>query len=245
MDSERRTFLKAAGTAVAVGAMMQAPISLLAQTPATTGKKAMPTAGPAVLPKLAYAYSALEPHIDAQTMELHHSKHHQAYVDGLNKADTELAKARSAGDFALIQHWSRSLSFNYSGHYLHSLFWSVMAPAQNGGGGDPEGELAERIKADFGGIEVFRKQFSEAAAKVEGGGWALLHYRPMDGRLVITQAESQNKLAMWGTMPILGVDVWEHAYYLKYQNRRAEYITAWWNVVNWRAVADRLNEATA
>lgn len=189
------------------------------------------------LPDLPYAYDALEPYIDAKTMELHHSKHHAAYVTGLNKAEAELAKARAANDYALVQHWSRQASFHGGGHYLHSMFWTVMAPAGKGGGGKPTGALLAKIEEDFGSFEAFQAHFSAAASAVEGGGWALLHYRPEDKRLVVLQAESQQKLSPWGTVPILGIDVWEHAYYLKHQNRRGDYIKDWWNVVNWEQVA--------
>ncbi len=192
------------------------------------------------LPDLPYAYDALEPHIDAQTMTIHHDKHHAAYVAGVNAAEQNLAKARAAGDFAFIQHWSRQLAFHYGGHYLHSMFWKVMGPAGKSGGGEPTGVLAERIARDFGNFDAFKKQFSAAAGAVEGSGWALLHYRPQDDRLVICQAENQHKIAQWGATPILGIDVWEHAYYLKYQNRRPDYVAAWWNVVNWGQVAENL-----
>lgn len=240
MNETRRSFLKQAGGTVMTGALMAAPLAALAQTtgggtPAESKPLGMLTKHE--LAALPYDYNALEPHIDAQTMMLHHDKHHQAYVDGLNKAEAELAKARASGDYALIQHWSRSLAFNYGGHYLHSLFWSIMGP---NGGGAPTGALGNKIRDDFGTFDVFQKQFSEAAAKVEGGGWAVLHYRPMDNRLVIGQVESQQKMAHWGAVQILALDVWEHAYYLKYQNKRADYIKAWWNVVNWNAVGDRL-----
>ena len=195
------------------------------------------------LPELPYSYDALEPFLDKETMELHHSKHHQGYVNGLNGAEAALAKARAAGDFWLIQHWSRQLAFHFGGHYLHSMFWATMAPNGKGGGGEPTGALADKINEDFGDFGCFQGQFSAASGAVEGSGWGLLHYRPEDNRLVICQAENQHKVAQWGATPILGVDVWEHAYYLKYQNRRPEYIKAWWNVVNWDAVAARLKSA--
>lgn len=195
------------------------------------------------LPELPYAYNALEPHIDEQTMRLHHGKHHAAYVAGLNAAEKALAQARQSGDFAMVQYWSRKVAFNGGGHWLHTMFWDVMAPSGKGGGGRPSGELASMIDRDFGSYELFKKQFTAAAVQVEGSGWALLHYRHDDRRLVIMQAENQQKLTSWGTIPVLGVDVWEHAYYLKYQNRRADYVEAWWNVVNWNAVAKRIQAA--
>lgn len=193
---------------------------------------------PHTLPPLPYPYDALEPYIDAKTMELHHSKHHQAYVDGLNKAEAELAKARQSGDYTLIEYWSKKAAFNGGGHYLHTMFWEIMAPQAKGGGGAVPGRLEAALKDSFGSVEAFRAQMSAAAAAVEGSGWALLHVRPADGRLIILQAENHHKLTPWGVVPILGIDVWEHAYYLKYQNRRADYIKAWWNVVNWAKVED-------
>ena len=195
------------------------------------------------LPALPYEIGALEPHIDAQTMQIHHDKHHLAYVNGLNKAEEELAKARASGDFSLIQHWSRQAAFHGGGHWLHSMFWKVMAPAERGGGGEPAGELAAAIAESFGSFDAFKKQMSAAASSVEGCGWALLHYRRDDQRLIVLQAEYQQKGSSWGSTPILGIDVWEHAYYLKYQNRRPDYISAWWNVVNWGQVEMNLNSA--
>ena len=190
------------------------------------------------LPSLPYSYNALEPYIDAKTMELHHSKHHKAYVDGLNKAEAELAKARSSQDFSLIQYWSKQSAFHGGGHALHSLFWKCMASPNQGGGGEPKGQLSEKIKEDFGSFDSFKKQFSSAAASVEGSGWAILHLRKSDQRLIILQAENQHKLSAWDTIPLLNIDVWEHAYYLTYQNKRVDYIQAWWNIVNWNFVEE-------
>lgn len=195
-------------------------------------------AGPHTLPPLPYPYDALEPYIDAKTMEIHHSKHHQAYVDGLNKAEAELAKARQSGDYTTVEYWSKKAAFNGGGHFLHSMFWEIMAPPAKGGGRKIPAKLEKAIIDSFGSVEAFRAHFSAAAAAVEGSGWALLHVRPNDGRLIILQAENQHKLTPWGVVPIMGIDVWEHAYYLKYQNRRADYIKAWWNVVNWEKVED-------
>jgi Fe-Mn family superoxide dismutase len=196
------------------------------------------------LPPLPYGYDALEPHFDAETMRLHHDLHHKAYVAGLNKAEEMLAQARESGDFALVKHWAREAAFHGSGHLLHSIFWPNLAPAGQGGGGEPDGELAERIAADFGGFEAFRKQFSAVAAQVEGSGWAILAHRPADGRLVILSAEKHQNLTQWGVIPLLVLDVWEHAYYLKYQNRRPEYVENFWSIVNWSDVARRLAEAS-
>jgi len=227
----RRSFLKHAG----IGALVatSAPFQVvIGAEPAALAQH--------TLPALPYDVALLEPHIDAQTMQIHHSKHHAAYVAGLNKAETEMARARENGDYAMVQHWARQAAFHGGGHWLHSMFWKVMAPAGNGGGGEPMGELEAALRQSFGSVDAFRKQFSAAAAAVEGSGWALLHYRPSDETLLVLQAENQHKLSPWGSTPILGVDVWEHAYYLKYQNRRADYVAAWWNVVNWKQVGENL-----
>jgi Fe-Mn family superoxide dismutase len=198
-----------------------------------------------VLPPLPYAADALEPHIDAQTMEIHHIKHHQGYVNGLNKALDQIAAIQAGtGDTALIKHWAREASFHGSGHVNHTLFWSMMAPAGAGGGGEPAGALRAAIERDFGTIEKFRSLFSDAANQVEGGGWAWLVRESISGRLIVIQGEKQQDLMITGAAPILGIDVWEHAYYLKHQNRRGDYVKAWWNVVNW-GFAGRLFEAAS
>lgn len=230
----RRTFLTSAalGTAAAIAA---APSTLHA-----IGFEPVAAGGKHELPPLPYAYDALEPHIDAQTMQLHHGKHHLAYVNGLNKAEEELAKARTSGDFALVQHWSKQAAFHGGGHWLHSMFWKIMGAPGKDGGGEPSGELLAAINDSFGSFDAFKKQFSAAAGAVEGSGWALLHYRKDDQRLIVLQAENQHKLTSWGATPIMGIDVWEHAYYLKYQNKRPDYIAAWWNLVNWKAVNSNL-----
>ncbi|MBW7474895.1 DUF2935 domain-containing protein [Paenibacillus oenotherae] len=193
------------------------------------------------LPPLPYPYNALEPHIDEATMRIHHDKHHQSYVDGLNRAEKELEKARQQNDFDLIKHWERELAFNGAGHYLHSIFWNIMSPH---GGGPATGPIARQIERDFGSYEAFKKQFSAAAEKVEGGGWAILVWSPRSRRLEILTAEKHQNLSQWDIIPLLPLDVWEHAYYLKHQNKRADYIKDWWNVVYWPGVNDRFTEAS-
>jgi len=192
------------------------------------------------LPPLPYAYDSLEPHYDEQTVRLHHDKHHAAYVAGLNKAEEQLATARASGDYALIKHWERELAFHGSGHLLHTLFWENMTPR---GGGQPGGDLATQIARDFGSFDAFKAQFTAAANAVEGSGWCLLGWAPGLDKLVILQVEKHQDLTVWGVVPLLIVDVWEHAYYLKYQNRRAEWLGSWWNIVNWADVASRFARA--
>ncbi len=188
------------------------------------------------LPELPYAYNALEPYYDEQTVKLHHDAHHKSYVDGLNNAVAKLAEAREKGDFSLVKHWERELAFHGSGHILHTLFWEGMKPD---GGGPATGKIAELIDRDFGGFEDFKKQFSAAAVAVEGSGWALLCCNPAFGKLEILTAEKHQDLTIWGVVPILALDVWEHAYYLKYQNKRAAWVEAWWNLVDWDGVNGR------
>jgi Fe-Mn family superoxide dismutase len=192
------------------------------------------------LPPLPYAYDALEPNIDAETMRIHHDKHHKSYVDGLNRAEMMLARARANNDYDLIKHWEREAAFNGAGHYLHTIFWQVMSPQ---GGGTPKGDLADEINRDFGSFAAFTRHFSQAAEKVEGGGWAILVWSPRAQHLEILTAEKHQNLTQWDVIPLLPLDVWEHAYYLTYRNDRAAYIDAWWNTVNWPHVQERFTEA--
>jgi superoxide dismutase, Fe-Mn family len=187
-----------------------------------------------VLPPLDYEYDALEPHIDAQTMELHHSRHHQSYVNGLNQALDALKEIREGEREAYeIKHWSRELAFHGSGHLLHVVFWHCMAPPDRGGGGEPSGEIAEQINRDFGTFEGFTRHFKAASSAVEASGWGILCLESTSNKLIIMQAEKHQDLTAWGVIPLVAVDVWEHAYYLKYQNRRAEYVDNFMQVINW------------
>ncbi|GEL76226.1 superoxide dismutase [Tenuibacillus multivorans] len=192
------------------------------------------------LPPLPYAYNALEPYIDERIMRLHHDKHHRSYVEGLNKAEKEMQKARQNNNFDLIKHWEREAAFNGAGHYLHTIFWNVMHPD---GGGKPKGELSNAINQSFGSFDQFKNHFSEAAKKVEAVGWAILVYSPRSHRLEILQAEKHQNLSQWDVIPLLVLDVWEHAYYLQYENNRGKYVDNWWNVVNWNEVEKRYREA--
>ncbi|MGE7660928.1 superoxide dismutase [Peribacillus sp. NPDC097197] len=196
--------------------------------------------GKHTLPPLPYSYDALEPIISAEIMRLHHDKHHQTYVDGLNKAELMMKKARESNDFSLLKHWEREAAFHGSGHYLHTLFWEGMMP---GGGGQPKGDLLKQIEIDFGSFEAFKSHFSEAAKQVEGVGWAILVWVPRSRRLEILQSERHMILTQWDTIPVLVLDVWEHAYYLQYKNNRAAYVKKWWNVINWPQTTLRFNKA--
>jgi superoxide dismutase, Fe-Mn family len=203
-------------------------------------KKTVPPGGH-TLPELPYAYNALEPYISEEIMRLHHDKHHRSYVEGLNKAEVNLKKARDNNDFSLIKHWSRELAFHGSGHYLHTIFWKNMIPK---GGGSPQGLLKKEIENYFGSFDKFKKQFSEAAKQVEGVGWAILVWSPRARHLEILQSERHMLLTQWDTIPLLVLDVWEHAYYLQYKNNRAEYVDNWWNLVNWNDVEMRYDKAS-
>jgi Fe-Mn family superoxide dismutase len=194
------------------------------------------------LPDLPYDYDALEPYIDEQTMRLHHDIHHQGYVNGANAALDELQEARSSGDYSAVKAVSRDLAFNASGHLLHSIFWPNMAP--EGEGGKPSGALKEQLQEDFGGVDAFRDHFGAAAKGVEGSGWGILAWESQGSHLVVLQAEKHQNLTAQGVTPLLVLDVWEHAYYLKYQNKRGDYVDNWWNVVNWKDVARRFDAAS-
>lgn len=197
--------------------------------------------GAYTLPDLPYPHNALEPHLDEQTMRLHHGIHHQGYVNGLNNALGKLAEARESGDYSLVKHWSREVSFHGGGHYLHTLFWGVMTP--NGGGEPQDGALKVQIDHDFGSFDKFKAHFLAASNAVEGSGWGVLAWEPVGQRLIIHQVEKQQDMSTWSNVPLLMVDVWEHAYYLRYQNRRAAYTEAFMNVVNWEEVARRFEVA--
>ncbi len=197
------------------------------------------------LPPLPYDYAALEPNIDEATMKLHHDKHHQTYVTNLNGAvekHPDLGKRTPEDllkDLAGVPEEVRTVVRNNGGgHVNHTMFWQIMKP---GGGGDPQGAIAEQIQEDFGTFEAFQKQFNEAAAKQFGSGWGWLVYR--GGKLEIITTPNQDSPFMQGLYPILGNDVWEHAYYLKYNNRRPEYLAAWWKVVNWDEINKRFEQA--
>lgn len=199
------------------------------------------------LPALPYAYDALEPHIDAKTMEIHHSKHHQTYITNTNDALQEAGldfppiEELVANLEKLPENIRQFIQNNGGGHVNHSLFWLVMSPE---GGGTPSGDLASAIDADLGGFEAFKEAFTKAAISRFGSGWAWLSVTP-DKKLIVESTGNQDSPLMHGNTPILGLDVWEHAYYLKYQNRRPEYIGAFFNVVNWPEVIRRYEAAMA
>jgi Fe-Mn family superoxide dismutase len=195
---------------------------------------------PYTLPDLPYDYGALAPHISPEIMELHHSKHHQTYVNALNDVLDKLAAARANNDFAAIVGLEKTLAFNLGGHVNHSIFWTNMSPD---GGDRPTGELASAIENGFGSFDKFQAHFTAAAVGVQGSGWALLAYDTIGGNLVIEQLFNQQDNIPALSVPLLMLDVWEHAYYLDYKNVRPDYVKAWWNVVNWPNVQQRFDAA--
>jgi superoxide dismutase, Fe-Mn family len=197
---------------------------------------------PYTLPDLPYDYGALEPHVSGQIMELHHDKHHAAYVKGANAALEALAGARASDDLDNLAKLQRDLAFNVSGHVLHSLFWTNLAP---GGGGEPTGDVADQLQRDFGGFDCFRKLFTQTANTVQGSGWALAAWEPVAARIVIQQVHDHQGQHGQGLTPLLAFDAWEHAFYLQYKNVKADFFEALWNVVNWDDVTIRLKEARA
>lgn len=204
--------------------------------------------GPYTLPPLPYSYEALEPHIDTETMRIHHDKHHQAYVDNANRLLESHPELARYSPEELIQHLDQApedirqgLVNNVGGHINHSLFWQMMAP---NAGGPPTGPIADAIDKSFGSFANFQEAFQAAASKRFGSGWAWLVFNP-DGTLAITSTSNQDPPILNNQFPLLGLDVWEHAYYLKFQNRRPDYIKTWWNVVNWPFVNQQLEAAQA
>ena len=193
------------------------------------------------LPDLSYDFGALEPHLSARILELHHDKHHRSYVDGANATLEKLSAARDAGDFSAIVGLEKTLAFNSSGHVLHSILWENLSPS---GGGEPTGALADAIGENFGGFEAFKAQMTNATITVQGSGWGALVWEPLGKNLLVQQIYDHHANSVQGSTPLLVIDAWEHAYYLQYENRRPDYVNAVWNVINWDDVAKRFARAT-
>jgi len=192
------------------------------------------------LPELTYDYAALEPHISARIMELHHSKHHAAYVAGANTALEQMEEARASNSFSAINKLEKDLAFHLGGHINHSIFWTNLTP---NAADRPSGELASAINEFFGSFDAFKAHFSAASLGIQGSGWGILSWDPVGARLIIQQLFDQQANTAQGTVPILQLDMWEHAFYLDYQNVKADYVTAFWNIVNWDNVAQRFDAA--
>jgi len=193
------------------------------------------------LPALPYDYGALEPHYSAEQVELHHDKHHAAYVSGANTTIEKLAQAREKDDFAAINQLQKSLAFHISGHVLHSLLWRNMSPK---GGGEPDGELRAAIDDAFGGFPGMKGQLTEACLNAQGSGWGTLAWEPLAKRLVVEQVYDHQGNIGNGTVPILVIDMWEHAYYLQFKNEKARWVESFWKVVNWPDVAARFGKVS-
>jgi len=194
------------------------------------------------LPELPYDYSALEPHISGEIIELHHDKHHKTYVTEANATLEKLEAARASGDFGSIVGLEKTLAFNVSGHVLHSIYWQNMSSS---GGGKPKGELADAISEYFGSFDAFKTQLTQATSTVQGSGWGVLAWDALGNRLLTEQVYDHQGNIGQGSVPLLVIDIWEHAYYLQYKNVKADYIKAFWNVINWTDVAGRLEAARA
>jgi Fe-Mn family superoxide dismutase len=191
------------------------------------------------LPELSYKYDALEPHLSAEILELHHQKHHAAYVKGANDTLAKLAEARKSGEFGHINQLEKSLAFHISGHVLHSMLWKNMSPS---GGGTPSGSLSKAIDRFFGSFDAFKAQLTSAASAVQGSGWGALSWEPLGQRLVIEQVYDHQGNIGNGALPILVIDMWEHAYYLQYQNRKNEWLEGFWDLVDWNDAAARFDK---
>ena len=244
-QASRREFLAASGVATAAGAFL---LGGMQEAQAASHGKAkgsvkdlIPGAvgpdGAYALPPLPYAYDALEEVIDKETMTLHHDKHHDAYVKGLIAAEEALKKARESGDYSAVDAVSRKAAFHGAGHFLHCVFWASMAAP--GTGGEPSEAFAKAIARDFGSHEAMLAHFKAASKAVEGSGWGILGYQTAGERLVILQAMNHQLLTQWAIIPLLCLDVWEHAYYLKYKNARAAYVDAFPKIINWADVSKR------
>ncbi len=234
-EISRREVIAGAGLAAAAGLLSNFLSSeALAEAP-KEGKAAFMHG----VPPLPYPEDALEPVIDKQTVKIHHDKHFAGYIHGLNATLKEIDKSRKNGDFKAIKALSRDLAFNGSGVVLHWIYFSTIGPKA---GGTPSGLMAELIRRDFGSFEAFWSQFAAASKTVEASGWGILGWEPFSKRLVVMQAEKHQNLTSWGVMPLMVCDVWEHAYYLKYQNRRAEYVDNFAKIVDWKKVEERFKK---
>lgn len=234
----RRTFLHNTA-AVGAGLMLTQAQTVLAADETGYVDKLVDADGRYAAAPLPFAYDALEPVIDARTVELHYTFHHKPAVVAANKAEEALAKARDANDFTLVKFYEKELAFQLSSHILHTVYWTSIS----GKGGEPKGELAKAIDKNFGSYAKFKAQLAAATIATEASGWGVVGYHPATGKLMILQCENHQKLTAWGIEPVLVLDVFEHAYYLKYQNRRNEYVNQLFSIVNWDNAAQRLQAA--
>jgi Fe-Mn family superoxide dismutase len=241
MMDTRRDFLQ--GALAVAGSMALASQVAQAVEANTQGAyvpdKLTDATGKYILLPLPYAYDALEPVIDARTVELHYNFHHKPAVAAANKAEDNLALARESGDFTLVKHYEKELALGLSSHILHTLYWGNLSTK----GTSLKGDLLKAIEKSFGSYDKLKAHLAAATTAVEGAGWGVLGYLPASGKLMVLQCENHQKLTAWGVVPILVLDVWEHAYYLKYQNRRAEYVNNLFSIIDWEVVAARFEWA--
>ncbi|MBU6383976.1 MAG: superoxide dismutase [Verrucomicrobia bacterium] len=195
------------------------------------------------LPELPYDFKALEPVISAEIMELHYTKHHKGYVTNLNTALEKYHEAESKNDVAQMIALQSAIKFNGGGHINHSIFWTILTPISKGGGGTPKGELAKMIERDFGSFESFKEKFTAQTGAIQGSGWGWLGYNKGQKQLAIATCSNQDPLSTQGLVPLLGIDVWEHAYYLQYKNVRADYVKAIWQIFHWKNIEERFHKA--
>jgi superoxide dismutase, Fe-Mn family len=234
----RRNFL-CNTAAVGAGMMLAQAQTVLAADETGYVDKLVDADGKYVAAPLPFAYDALDPVIDARTVELHYNFHHKPAVVAANKAEEALARARDTSDFALVKFYEKELAFQLSSHILHTVYWTSIS----GNGGEPKGDLAKLIDKNFGSYAKFKAQLAAATIATEASGWGVVGYHPATGKLMILQCENHQKLTAWGVQPVLVLDVFEHAYYLKYQNRRNEYVNQLFSIVNWDNASLRLQAA--
>ncbi len=236
---DRRNFIKN----IAVGAVASTAafhkLSYAGEMAMKTTDKLTDDSGKYILPPLPYDYAALEPHMDADTVKLHHDMHHQAYVNGANNAENKLKEALASGNYDLITHWEREAAFHVSGHILHSVFWTNLTPKS----APPKGDLEKQIIKDFGSFDNLKKYLTAVTTKVEASGWGILAYQPFFKKLAVLQIEKHHNVYQAGAIPLLVLDVWEHAYYLKYRIKRADFVNALFNIINWENVEQRFADA--
>jgi Fe-Mn family superoxide dismutase len=237
----RRSFVQSAALAGGAALIATGVASAQTGTKSRYADKLTDDTGKYVLAPLPFALDALEPVIDARTVELHYNFHHKPAVGAANNAEAALAKARDGGDFALVKHFEKELAFQLSSHLLHSIYWTNLG----GKGGEPAGDLAKALATEFGSFARLKAHLAAATTAVEASGWGILGYHPMTKKLMVLQCENHQKLTAWGVVPLLVLDVFEHAYYLKYQNRRAEYVGNLFTIINWDNVAERFDSARA
>jgi Fe-Mn family superoxide dismutase len=235
----RRTFVQIAASVGGAALLAAGPGGAQTASKSRYVDKLTDDAGKYAAAPLPFALQALEPVIDARTVELHYNFHHKPAVAAANNAEAALAKARDTGDFALVKHFEKELAFQLSSHLLHSIYWTNLG----GKGGEPTGELANALSTEFGSYARLKAHLIAATTAVEASGWGILGYHPMTRRLMVLQCENHQKFTAWGVVPLLVLDVFEHAYYLKYQNRRGEYVGNLFNLVNWDNVAERFDAA--